>query len=260
MQSKHLPFFIIIGLIYLCLDQISPVYFKDLAQEDGLIENIGAISFFLTAIGFGYLYFKSKGRPNNRFFGKQTHRNIYFGLLALLFVVVGGEEISWGQRIIGWETPEAISKLNRQNETNIHNLSFFDASSYKDGYEKSAFHLLFDFTRLFSIFWMITCVIIPLLHKYSKKAKSLIDYIGIPIAPLWIGGLFLFNYLLFKGLLTVVYQYDYHDPMTAYYDETKESIYGLIFLALAVHFYLKSKATNTANLTDNQLFKHLRRV
>jgi len=32
------------------------------------------------------------------------------------------EEISWGQRIFGWETPVAWKKLNLQNETNIHNL------------------------------------------------------------------------------------------------------------------------------------------
>jgi hypothetical protein len=32
------------------------------------------------------------------------------------------EEISWGQRIFGWNTPDALSAINYQNETTIHNI------------------------------------------------------------------------------------------------------------------------------------------
>lgn len=32
------------------------------------------------------------------------------------------EEISWGQRIFGFETPELLQRYNLQKETNIHNL------------------------------------------------------------------------------------------------------------------------------------------
>ena len=48
---------------------------------------------------------------------------------ALLFVVaaigaffIAGEEISWGQRIFGLVTPGDLADLNRQGETNIHNI------------------------------------------------------------------------------------------------------------------------------------------
>jgi hypothetical protein len=34
-----------------------------------------------------------------------------------------GEEASWGQHWFGWGTPEAFSRLNDQNETNLHNMS-----------------------------------------------------------------------------------------------------------------------------------------
>ena len=40
----------------------------------------------------------------------------------VLFFLFGMEEISWGQRIFGWNTPEALSTINLQNETNIHNI------------------------------------------------------------------------------------------------------------------------------------------
>ncbi len=36
-----------------------------------------------------------------------------------------GEEISWGQWLFGWETPEALLKYNDQGETNLHNISNF---------------------------------------------------------------------------------------------------------------------------------------
>jgi hypothetical protein len=33
------------------------------------------------------------------------------------------EEISWGQRIFGFATPEAVKNINSQKELNIHNIS-----------------------------------------------------------------------------------------------------------------------------------------
>ncbi len=39
------------------------------------------------------------------------------GILILIF----GEEISWGQRIFGWESSGVFNEYNFQNETNLHN-------------------------------------------------------------------------------------------------------------------------------------------
>jgi hypothetical protein len=38
-------------------------------------------------------------------------------------VYIAGEEVSWGQHIFGWTTPEFWSGVNDQNETNLHNTS-----------------------------------------------------------------------------------------------------------------------------------------
>ncbi|UCF37141.1 MAG: hypothetical protein JSU96_20525 [Acidobacteriota bacterium] len=46
----------------------------------------------------------------------------FLGLLAAGALLVLMEEISWGQRILGWETPDSWSRVNAQNETNLHNL------------------------------------------------------------------------------------------------------------------------------------------
>ncbi len=45
-----------------------------------------------------------------------------FSLGALAAIVIVGEEISWGQRLLGIATPPALEEINIQGETNLHNL------------------------------------------------------------------------------------------------------------------------------------------
>lgn len=47
---------------------------------------------------------------------------IILGLLAAFTLFVALEEISYGQRIFGFETPEELEAMNRQQEFNIHNV------------------------------------------------------------------------------------------------------------------------------------------
>jgi hypothetical protein len=53
---------------------------------------------------------------------RMTWAALLFGAITLAAVFVTGEEISWGQRVFGWATPEILSEANRQNESNIHNI------------------------------------------------------------------------------------------------------------------------------------------
>jgi hypothetical protein len=43
-------------------------------------------------------------------------------LLGIACVFIAGEEISWGQRIFGFDTPEELEELNKQGETTVHNI------------------------------------------------------------------------------------------------------------------------------------------
>ena len=40
---------------------------------------------------------------------------------AVSCLYIGGEEISWGQHVFHWNTPEYWAMVNRQDETNLHN-------------------------------------------------------------------------------------------------------------------------------------------
>lgn len=48
---------------------------------------------------------------------------IWFVLAAICTFYVSGEEISWGQHILNWDTPSYWAAVNDQNETNLHNTS-----------------------------------------------------------------------------------------------------------------------------------------
>lgn len=53
-------------------------------------------------------------------------RPFLFGWVLLAFVCsvyVTGEELSWGQHIFEWNTPEYWAQMNDQGETNFHNTS-----------------------------------------------------------------------------------------------------------------------------------------
>ena len=43
-------------------------------------------------------------------------------VMALMFLFVAGEELSWGQRIFGIDTPPWMEERNQQGEMNLHNL------------------------------------------------------------------------------------------------------------------------------------------
>ena len=62
------------------------------------------------------------------FFRSQRQKGLSLGSLwylgiALVCVVLLGEEISWGQHIIGFESSARMLEINAQQESNLHNLN-----------------------------------------------------------------------------------------------------------------------------------------
>lgn len=53
----------------------------------------------------------------------QKYLGLWLALSALCCFYVAGEEISWGQWLFHWTTPEYWTQVNDQNETNLHNTS-----------------------------------------------------------------------------------------------------------------------------------------
>ena len=47
---------------------------------------------------------------------------VLWAIVALGAFVIAGEEIAWGQRLFGLETPDALARVNRQGEITVHNI------------------------------------------------------------------------------------------------------------------------------------------
>jgi hypothetical protein len=80
-----------------------------LGTEDGLFECATSVLFAITGGLLAWMYVKCPYA--NDLLVLRTRRNIFFLLLALVFLFGAGEEISWGQRIFGFETPESIEAI-----------------------------------------------------------------------------------------------------------------------------------------------------
>lgn len=201
-----------------------------LTVEDGLIENIGAISYLLASgvCSAAYAYSSGLGNHLGDF---RTQRNTFYLLLGILFLICFGEEVSWGQRAFHWMTPEWLKEINLQGETNLHNIALFH-SKKNDGTQKSGLAMLLNMNRLFSLFWLGFCVVVPVAYKISRRMSAWCEWVGLPIVPLWIGGLFLAHALVFQ----VVYESLAHaDPgVRDGVNELKESEYAVLFLFLAL--------------------------
>ncbi len=222
------------SIIWLIISFVIIIFFNDetivyLAKEDGIYETAAAICFFLTSLAFFYLYFKDiKG---NQLFIIKTKRNLFYILLALLFLFGAGEEISWGQRIFDFQTPEELKEMNMQNELNIHNLKIFHGN-YADGKGKTFFDAMTSSGRLLNIFWFTFCFLTPILHRKSRRISSLLDKMNLPIPPIWVGILFLINWFVLRVISFFV-----TDKMIPVITEIKESNYALLFLAMGVYFF-----------------------
>jgi hypothetical protein len=192
-----------------------------LRDEDNFIENLGAISFLIASILYLASYLQSGGSGNIAS-PIESKNNKFYLLFAIIFFIGFGEEISWGQRLIGWDTPQLFIEINKQNETNIHNSWVFHRK-------------IFGLDKLFFIFWFSYCLILPLVTKYSLEARRYISRFDLPVPPLWIGFLLVTNFSIY--LIPQFFPSDW--PQTHYIDraflEIMESNDALIFAVLAFH-------------------------
>jgi hypothetical protein len=110
---RHLNLIIKVAYLLAFLLTFSWFFLKnrELYKEDHLFQNFTALLLFGSSSFMGARLAKPGG------LGRWC---LFSG--AMFFFILGMEEISWGQRIFNWETPEAWSKVNYQDETNVHNL------------------------------------------------------------------------------------------------------------------------------------------
>ena len=176
-----------------------------LNTEGGLIE-YGTSLFYLLAFAFSLPVAKSLCKTKPRIVG------IGYYLLAFAFLIVCLEEISWGQRLLGWQSPEFFNQFNSQQETTIHNLEWFR-------------HYLHRVYILIGLLGTFSWLSLPFL-KSNKSTQKLVYFI-----PRW----FISSYFLPCVIIFSILEYTQGFNFFISKDqESVELILSLGFFSLAV--------------------------
>ena len=216
---------VVLALAYLP-SLADPASVRRWTKEDGPYESVGAWLFLLAAAVFALAYRRSRRDARARAYWTRRFILGHPGLLALACVLLLAclEEISWGQRLFGIRTPDAIARVNRQRETNLHNLEFFHGHG-QDHKRKSGWELTHNLDRLFTVFNMTLGVALPLAYRRARLRAPL-ERSALPILTLTVGALFVVNYGASKVLERLVRE---HAVV-----EIKECNAALVWLALGV--------------------------
>jgi hypothetical protein len=140
---------------------------------------------------------------------RDLRKPLYF-LLTACFFIMAMEEISWGQRIMNFNTPENMLFINSQNEFNFHNLFFVHV--------KPAYVFVVTFWAL----------ILPFLVKRFRAIRNITDKFAVPVLSLEYIPLFALS--LFFFIFEVV-------PKS---DEINEMLFAFAFLSFSNSIFIES--------------------
>ena len=96
------------------LGSISPELLGRLAIEDSLLENLTAVFYALTALLLLLTAAAERRWP----------LRVLYLLAAAVCGFIAGEEIDWGQRILGYATPALFLDFNSRDAVSVHNSRF----------------------------------------------------------------------------------------------------------------------------------------
>lgn len=142
-----------------------------------------------------------------------TRGAVILGVLyGLAYVWAGGEEISWGQRIVGFESPDYFQTNNDQQEFTFHNLVIGDVKLDE-----------VFFGPLLSYIILSYLVVLPLLWPRLRWVQTLVRTMVIPVPRLHHAG--------FALAVTIA---------IAFLDQTRrwevyECVFALLSLAIFLH-------------------------
>jgi hypothetical protein len=180
-------------------------------SEDSWVEWAGSIGLFVAAGAAAACALRARRT------GRHTLLQLAFAALALYFFVAGGEEISWGQRILGISTPDEIAEANSQGELTAHNLKAVGKAP----------------EIIFFASWIVVAVAIPAAVIADRRLAGLLRRI-VPVVPIAFGAVFIGVFVLDKIAVELASGWDGYDskyPVVHASTEIKEACYELAFAA-----------------------------
>jgi hypothetical protein len=149
-------FIMIITAVIILLSRFVPGYkslLRKITAETGPFELGSAFMLLLLT----WLAIKTWLRLRKAVFEYRRIHMLFIAAISIAAVLAAMEEISWGQHLLGFESPTTFAEYNRQQETNLHNFMPAD---------------LFNLTINLSVYMVF--VYLPLfLHTDTGKKKLL---------------------------------------------------------------------------------------
>ncbi|MDQ3995675.1 MAG: hypothetical protein M3303_01515 [Gemmatimonadota bacterium] len=93
----------------LALAYWAPERYDALMEEDRAVEWATVVMFLVAGVVRGYAALRT--------------RRVFDALVGVFCLFVAGEEISWGQRLVGYTPPDVFLEHNTQQEANVHNFA-----------------------------------------------------------------------------------------------------------------------------------------
>jgi hypothetical protein len=207
---------------------------SNIGREDHLFEWLTAVCFLLVSVISIILFFRT--------------RNFIYLFFAIFFFGGFGEEISWGQRIFDFKTPETLEHVNVQHEFNVHNIELLNRSDFS-GNTRNGIARLLEVNFMFKLFSLLYGILVPILVVHIKEIRSFTDRIKLPVPPLSIGIFFLINWFVFRFVLNHLplgVEFQYYDTDT----ELFEFISSFIFLIISIFFLINKDQYPASEITE----------
>jgi len=158
-------------------------YFNEIyTVEDGVVESLSVVALLTASIICVVRIFRLRSLRSRWFL-------LCTGILGTLFFFGAGEEISWGQRILGVESPEFFKANNAQQETNLHNLVVGEVKINR-----------LVFGKILAVVVVSYVIILPILYRRFEGIRSWVDGWAIPL-PRW---LHIGSYLVIASLASFI--------------------------------------------------------
>jgi len=193
------------GLVLLHQDKEAFMFW---IREDGLVEWLTfVVLIVMSAFSFSMSFTFSRS-------GAEGRAKKVWLFLGFLFFFGAMEEISWGQRILGIESPEWFLKHNRQFETNVHNLVIHGVNLNK-----------VVFGRFLGIMVLIFMLATPILYRLNGGFKNFINRWTIPIPQ---------NYQILLFIIVNIILH-FHLGLTKKVSEMRELSTCFFFFLVLIH-------------------------
>jgi hypothetical protein len=226
-EIRYLKLYLAILGLFILLSFSVVIIFNEktvshLGDEDQLFEWLGFFFLLISSLFFFLTYLKT--------------RSLLVLVLAIVMFAGAGEEISWGQRIFGFKTPEMMKEFNVQKEFTIHNLVIFNNKDLQHTVKHGLGKLL-SINFLFKLFVGTFGIILPLCVYHINVIGRLASKFRVPVPPVSIGSFFLISWIVYQFVSKVVLPSDcsfqYFDSVQEIF-ETSES--GILFI-ISIYFF-----------------------